>query len=229
MIKIKGGQTVTADRRWSLSCLLFGGLVVAAFAATTAWAENIHGKLRGVVTVSGGSLTLPLAPTASNVIITLHLGGASGPSVPITVTPSTKIEAEDVHEKEGVSGSITLKDGDPIRVRGKLQGSELVATTLELEEFPEIELFGVVGGLSGSLTLPLALGAPNVTITLQLGGTGGPSVQVVITPSTRVRGGTTLTLINGDFTQVKAVLQGSNIFAVKIGKEMESEVEHDGE
>jgi len=81
----------------------------------------------------------------------------------------------------------------------------------------------------GSLTLPLAAGAPNVTITLSLGGVGGPPLPIVVTPSTRVGGGMTLTLKDNDFIEVKALLQSGQIVAVKIGEENENEVENDGE
>jgi len=91
------------------------------------------------------------------------------------------------------------------------------------------ELRGVVDVPGGSLTLPLAAGAPNVTITLSLGGVGGPPLPIVVTPSTRVGGGMTLTLKDNDFIEVKALLQSGQIVAVKIGEENENEVENDGE
>lgn len=87
------------------------------------------------------------------------------------------------------------------------------------------KLLGTVDVPGGSLTLPLAPGSPDVTITLFLGGTGGPAVPIVVTPSTRVRGGTTLTLHDNDFIEAKALLLSGQIVAVKIGTQNEDEVE----
>jgi Domain of unknown function (DUF5666) len=183
--------------------------------------ENSSGRSMS----QGGSLTLPLAPGSPGVTITLFLGGTGGPAVPIMVTPNTKVEAED--DKEEVSESITLIDGDLIEVRGKLQNGQIVATKIELQEFPEIKVFGSVDVPGTSLTLPLAPGSPGVTITLFLGGTGGPAVPIIVTPSTRVRGGTTLTLHDNDFIAAKTLLRSGQIVAVKIGTQNEDEVEDD--
>ncbi len=217
----KGAGRTSRRTAW-ISALLVG-LVIVTFAVAPASAGKIHGELRGVVDVPGSSLTLPLAAGASNVTITLFLGGVGGPPLPITITASTKVEAEDAKDK--VSGSVTVGDGDLIVVHGKLQSGAIVATKIELEKFPEIEAFGIVKVPGSSLTLPLVAGASNVTITLAFGGVGGPPLPIIVTPSTRVGGGMTLTLKDNDFIEVKAVLQSGQIVAVKIGEENESEVE----
>jgi Domain of unknown function (DUF5666) len=87
------------------------------------------------------------------------------------------------------------------------------------------KLLGTVDVPGDSLNLPLAPGSPNVTITLFLGGTGGPAVPIVVTASTRVRGGTTLTLHDNDFIEAKARLRSGQIVAVKIRTQNEDEVE----
>lgn len=206
---------------------LLAGLVVAAFTVTPAWAGKIHGKLRGTVDVPGTSLTLPLAPGAPNVIITLFLGGPSGPQVPITITPNTKVDAEDSKEK-GSGNVVTFVDGDSVEVKTKAQpmgtGIEIVATKIELEN-PQIEAFGAVDVPGSVLTLPLAPGSSNVTILVALGGVGGPTIPVVVTPNTRVKGGDTLTLVDGDFIEFKAVLQGGEVVALKIREENPEDVE----
>ncbi len=153
----------------------------------------------------------------------LFLGGTGGPAVPITVTRNTKVEAED--DREEVSGNITLIDGELIEVRGKLQNGQILATKIELQEFPETKLFGSVDVPGTSLTLPLAPGSPDVTITLFLGGTGGPAVPIVVTPSTRVRGGRTLTLQDNNFIEAKTRLLSGQILVVKIGTQNEDDVE----
>lgn len=213
----RGTQAGTTSRRAVWISALLAWLVVAAFVATPAWAGKIHGKLRGVV---GGlptaGLTLPLPSGASNVMATLFLGGASGPPVPFTITPNTRVDARDSKEK-GPGGSVTLVNGDSIEIRGKFVAGEIVATRIELENL-HIELFGAVDVPGTSLSLPLVVGAPNVTITLFLGGVGGPPLPIVVTPNTRVKG-TTLTLADNDFIDVKAVIQNGQVVAVKIRKE----------
>jgi Domain of unknown function (DUF5666) len=220
---VKDDQKVRLGRNAAQLSVHVVLLSMLTFAATPAWAGKIHGKLLGTVDVPGDSLNLPLAPGSPNVTITLFLGGTGGPAVPITVTPNTKVEAED--DEEEVSESITLTDGDLIEMRGKLQNGQLVATKIELQEFPEIEVFGSVDVPGTSLALPLAPGSPDVTITLFLGGTGGPAVPIVVTASTRVRGGTTLTLHDNDFIEAKARLRSGQIVAVKIRTQNEDEVE----
>ena len=218
---VTGKAVGRTSRRIAWISALLAGLVTAAFAATPAWAGKIHGKLRGTVDVPGGSLALPVS---SNVTITLFLGGPSGPPLPITITPNTKVEAEDAKEK--VSGSGTLGNGDPIEVRGKLQGGQIVATKIKLLGFFQIEGFGTVDvpppGAGGSLTLPAS---SNVTITVFLGGADGPPLPVVITPNTKVRGTTPLILQDNNFIEFKAVVQSGQVVAVKIRLENVDEVE----
>lgn len=216
----RAGRT---SRRTAWISALMVGLATVTFAATPVWAEKIHGKLRGVVgDLPGASLTLPL--TTGEVTAKIFLGGPSGPSLQFTITPSTNVDAEDTKEK-GPGGTITLADGDWIEVKGKLQAGKIVATKIKLDN-PELEIFGAVGGLpGGSLALPLSPGS-DVHATLSVGGVGGPPLDILITPNTRVRGGMTLTLVDTDFIEVKAVLQhDGQLVAVKIGKENEDEVE----
>lgn len=224
MVTSKGAGRTSRRAAW-ISALLVG-LATVTFAATPVWAGKIHGKLRGVVDVPGASLTLPLPPGSPNVIVTLFLGGPSGSPVPITITPSTKVDAEDSKEK-GAGGSISLVDGDSIGVKAKAQQvgatMELVATKIELKN-PEIETFGAVDVPGASLALPLPPGSPAQTFTLFIGGIGGPPISIVVTPTTRVRADG-LTLNDNDFTEVKAVIQNGQIVALKIRKENQEEVE----
>lgn len=225
MVTSKRAGRTSRRTAWILALLV--GLATVTFAATPVWAGKIHGKLRGVV---GGlpttGLTLPLSPSSSNVIVTLFLGGPGGSPVSITITPDTKVDAEDTKET-GIGGSISLVNGDLIGVKVRTRPSggtfEIVATKIKLEN-PEIEAFGAVGGLSGSLVLPLLPGSPDQTFTLSIGGIGGPSIPIVVTPSTRVKA-EGLTLNNGDFIEVKAVVQNGQIIALKIRKENQEEVE----
>jgi hypothetical protein len=224
MVTNKGAGRTSRRAAW-VSALLVG-LATVTFAATPVWAGKIHGKLRGTVDIPGTSLTLPLAAGSPNVIATLFLGGAGGPPVLFTITPSTKGDAED--SKDKANGSVTIHDGDSVEVKAKAQQvgaiMEIVATKIELE-IPEIEAFGVVDVPGTSLALPLLPGSPNQTFTLFIGGIGGPPIPIVVTPNTRVRGGTILTLLDNDFIEVKAVLQGGQVVALKIGQENQDEVE----
>ena len=226
MMTSKGAGRASRRTAW-ISALLVG-VVTVTLAAMPVWAEKIHGKLRGVVDVPDASLTLPLA--TGEVTATLFLGGVGGPPVPFKITPSTNVDAEDTKEK-GSGGTITLVDGDSIEVKAKAQQvggvMEIVATKIQLE-IPQIEIFGAVDVPDASLTLPLSSG-PDVHVKLFLGGVGGTELDILITPNTRVRGGTTLTLIDTDFIEVKAVLQGGQLVAVKIGVERQEDVEDEDE
>jgi hypothetical protein len=227
MVTSKGAGRTSRRTAW-ISALMVG-LATVTLAATPVWAEKIHGKLRGVVgDLPVGGLTLPLA--TGEVTATLFLGGPSGPAVQFTITPSTNVDAEDAKEK-GSGGTITLVDGDSIEVKAKAQQvgvvMEIVATKIQLE-LPQIEIFGVVDVTDPSLTLPLSSG-PDVHVKLFLGGVGGTELDILITPNTRVRGGTTLTLVDTDFIEVKAVLQGGQLVAVKIGEERQEDVEDEDE
>lgn len=227
---VRGKAAGKASRRTAWILALLAGLATATFAAIPAWAGKIHGKLQGTVDVPDASLQLPLSPSSSNVIITLFLGGPSGPPVPITITANTHVDAEDSKEK-GPGNVVTFVDGDSVEVKVKTQptgtGFEIVATKIELKN-PQIEAFGAVD-VSGSLTLPLAPGGPDVPIVLALGGVGGPALPIIVTSHTRVRGGTTLTLVDNDFIETKAVVQGGQVIALKIGHENQGEVEDEDE
>lgn len=215
---VRGKAAGRISRRAAWIPALLAGLVTAALAVSPAWAGKIHGKLRGTVDVPGPSMTLPLPLGAPNVIITLFLGGPSGPPVPITITPNTKVDAEDSKEK-GLGNVVTFVDGDSVEVKVKAQpmgaGIEIVATKIELEN-PQIEGFGTVDVPGMSLALPLAAGSPDVPITVFLGGVGGPPIIVKITTTTKVKGGPTLTLVDGAFVEFKAVVQGDMIIVQKI-------------
>jgi Domain of unknown function (DUF5666) len=228
MVANKGAGRTSRRTAW-ISALLVG-LATVTFAATPVWAEKIHGKLRGTVDIPGASLTLPLSPGSLDVTAKIFLGGPSGPSLQFTITPSTNVDAEDTKEK-GPGGTITLADGDWIEVKGKLQAGKIVATKIKLDN-PELEIFGAVDfpgtSLMPSLMLPLSPGS-DVHATLSVGGVGGPPLDILITPNTRVRGGTTLTLVDNDFIEVKAVLQSGQLVAVKIGKENHDEVEDEND
>lgn len=215
---VRGKVAGKTSRRTAWIPALLAGLVTVAFAATPAWAGKIHGRLQGVVDgLPTAGLTLPLPSGAPNVMATLFLGGTSGPPVPFTITPDTKVNARDSQEK-GSTGSVTFVNGDSIEVSSKLVMGAIVATKIRLEN-PYIVVFGTVQAPpGGSLSLPLAVGAPNVTITLSLGGVGGPPLPIVVTPNTKVKTGTTLTLVNNDLIGVKAVIQSGQIVAVKIRK-----------
>jgi len=224
---VRGEATGKTSRRTAWILALLAGLAAATFTAMPAWAGKIHGKLQGTVAVPGASLQLRLSPSDPNVVITLSLGGPSGPPVPITITPNTHVDAEDSKEK-GAGNVVTFVDGDTVEVKVKTQptggGFEIVATKMELKN-PQIDVFGAADVPDSSLTLPLAPGDPDVTIILSLGGKGGPALPIIITPNTRVRGRTTLTLVDDDFVEVKAVVQGGQVVALKIGRENKDEVE----
>ena len=220
---VRGKVEGRTSRRTAWSSTLLAGLVAAAFTATPAWADKIHGKLRGTVDVPGTSLTLPLPPGSPNVIATLFLGGPSGPAVPFTITPDTKVDAEDAKEK--VSGNVvTIVDGDSIEVKGKFVMGKIVAAKIKVEN-PQIEAFGAVDVPGMSLTLPLPPGSADVPITVFLGGIGGPPITVKITTATRVKGGPTLTLLDNDFVEFTAELQADMIIVKKIRKENPEDVE----
>ena len=160
-------------------------------------------KVAGAV-VSGGPVTLPLAPGASAVTLIVSMGLGTI-QVPVSITPQTVIEAE-----EGVP--ITLVDGDRVEVEAVPGSGVLVASKLEVEDFPEVELRGVAQGLpSGGASLPVAPGG-TLDFALVL---IGVSVPVRVTGTTRVEVGLS-TLANGAVVKVEGSMRDGRVAATEI-------------
>ncbi len=165
-------------------------------------------KLEGFVeSVPGGALTLP---PATDVAITLSLG-IPAVSLQVHVTPGTAIEAQPV----------TLVKGDRVQVEAVVTAGTLVATKLELADFPELELKGTAGGLpTDGVTLPLAPGSTQ-DFTLDLG-IGGAPLAVRLTGDTKVEGekvdGAGFKLSNGDTIQIEAIVRDSRIVIADISR-----------
>ncbi len=83
----------------------------------------------------------------------------------------------------------------------------------------EIKIAGFVDvpptGPGGTLTLPLAPGAPPVTILVQLG-TPPQKISIQVTSSTAIESGLPVTLTDNDRVKIDAVIAGSVIQATKL-------------
>jgi hypothetical protein len=167
-------------------------------------ADDSDIKLKGFAEVPGSSLTLPLPDGAPPVIIDVTFG-VPAVTIPVEITPSTKIKSK--------SGTVLLADGDAVKIKAAVVGSVLSASRLELEDFPELELTGVVEELPpAGVDLPLA---PGTTLDLVVSlGTSGIDVPVVLTSSTKIKNAPTLQ--NGDLVRVEAVVRGGVIVVTKL-------------
>jgi hypothetical protein len=160
-------------------------------------------KVSGAV-VSGGPVTLPLAPGAPAVTLIVSLGLGTI-QVPVSITPLTLIEAE-----EGVP--ITLVDGDRVEVEAVPGAGVLVASKVEVEDFPEVELRGVAQGLPpGGGSLPVAPGG-TLDFALVL---IGVSVPVRVTGTTRVEAGLSI-LANGAVVKVEGSMRDGRVVATQL-------------
>jgi hypothetical protein len=164
-------------------------------------------KLAGLVKV-GGILTLPVA---TDTFISLAVGGALGLDLTIKLTPDTRVEIE---ELEGPS---ILHDDDFVEIEVVLQGADLIAREIEIEEFGELKITGTVTGLSSPLTLPIT-GDTSVTFLIVIGSLDTITLEIVITSATVIEGGLT-SLINGNQVEVEAVVRGGMLRATELERE----------
>jgi hypothetical protein len=164
-------------------------------------------KVRGFATVPGPSLTLPLPDGAAPVTIDMTFG-IPAVTIPIQVTSDTKIKTK------GKSPVIVVADGDALKIRASVVGTALRASRLELQDFPELELIGVVEGLpAAGVALPLAAGTTQDMV-VQLGASG-VDVLVQLTSKTKLDK-PSLTLHNGDVVRVEAVVRGGSVVVTKL-------------
>lgn len=174
-------------------------------------------KIQGFAGVPGSSLTLPLPDGAAPVTVDVTFGVPSV-TIPVQITSDTKIKGK------SKSGAVVVTDGDAVKIKASLAGSVLRASRLELEDFPELELTGLVEGLpAAGVTLPLAAGA-TLDFIVALGASG-VDVPVRVTSSTKLDEKPT-TLSNGDLVRVEAVVRGGRIVVTKL-KTGEDEDEDD--
>ena len=93
-------------------------------------------------------------------------------------------------------------------------GSVLRASRLELLDFPELELIGIVEDLpAADVALPLAAGTTQ-DMDVQLGASG-VDVPVRLTSKTKLDA-SSITLHNGDVIRVEAVVRGGVIVVTKL-------------
>jgi hypothetical protein len=195
---------------------LLPALAVIALLLLIPWpglasADESDFKLKGFADVPGSSLSLP---TASPVTINITFGIPSV-TVPVQITPSTKIKSE-------LPPPVTLADGDRVKVKARVVGNALVASRLEVEAFPEVEVIGTVSGLpDGPVMLPLA-GTDTVDFALKL--VSNVELPIHLTSSTKVEHGS-LTIQNGDTVEVEAAVRDNMLVATQIGAEREDEEE----
>jgi hypothetical protein len=200
---------------------LLPALAVIALLLLVPWpglasADEADIKLKGFADVPGRSLSLP---TASTVTINITFGIPSV-TVPVQITPSTQIKSE-------LGPPVTLAHGDSVKVKARVEGNALVASRLEVEAFPELEVIGTVSGLpDGGVTLPLAANTNPVDFMLQL--VSGVDLPIRLTSSTKVDHGSmmmTLTINNGDTLEVEAAVRDNRLVATQVGAEREDENE----
>jgi uncharacterized protein DUF5666 len=197
---------------------LFPALAVIALLLLIPWpglasADEADIKLKGFADVPGTSLSLPVAST-----VTINITfGIPSVTVPVQVTPSTKIKSE-------LGPPVTLADGDSVKVKARVVGNALVASRLEVEAFPELEVIGTVSGLpAGGVMLPLPAGT---TVDFVLTLVSGVDLPIRLTSSTKVDHGSmmmTLTINNGDTLEVEAAVRDNRLVATQVGAEREDE------
>jgi hypothetical protein len=196
----------------ALSALAF---LVLSSGAGPAMADESDIRLKGFAAVPGSSLALPLPGGAAPVTIDVTFGEPAV-TIPVQLTSDTKIKSK--------SGGVLLSDGDAVKLRAVVVGSVLRATRLELEDFPELELIGVVDGLpAAGVALPLA---PGTTLDFIVSlGTSGIDVPVQLTSSSKVNDSPTLH--DGDVVRVDAVVRGGLIVVTKLKAGQDDEEEDD--
>lgn len=200
---------------------LFPALAVIALLLLIPWpglasADEADIKLKGFAAdVPGSPLSLP---TVSTVTINITFGDPSV-TVPVQITPSTQIKSE-------LGPPVTLADGDSLKVKARVVGDALVASKLEVEAFPELEVIGTVSQLqAGPVTLPLP---PGTTADFMLQLVSGVDLPIRLTSSTKVEHGSmmmTLTINNGDTLEVEAAVRDNRVVATQVGAEREDENE----
>lgn len=191
-----------------------GGLLALLLAgAALPMAAQAHDKikLKGfMVDVPGGSMTLPVA---ANVNVSISLGSPAV-TIPFAITPATEIK-----EEEGVPPT-TLTTGDIVEVKLAIQAGLLVATELELEDFPEFEFDCRISDVpGGSLALPPASDT-TVQCTLEL---IGQTLPITLTPNMKREGIAVLT--EGQLTEVEGIVRNGALLVTEI--EFEGGIEHE--
>lgn len=183
-------------------------IILSCFAVNMeTFADSEDFKLSGTIDVPDSVLSLPIV---TDVSITLFMGGPGGAPVPVMLTPSTILKAEEADQPP------ELRDGDRVKVKGNVVGGSMVLTRLDLEDFEEVKLAGAVVELDGVLTLPVSSDTP---IQLAVGGALGPVLTIILTPDTRLEieeDGGLLLLHNSDFVEIEVVLQGGDLIAREI-------------
>jgi hypothetical protein len=180
--------------------------LVLLLGAVSAAADDSDIRLKGFAVVPGSSLSLPLADGAPPVVIDVTFG-VPAVTIPVQITSSTQIK------RKAGADSLLVADGDPVEIRAVVAGDLLRATRLELEDFPELQLKGVVGGLPpAGVGLPLAPGT-TVDIVLTLG-TSDVEVPLRLTSTTKVS--EPRTLRNGDLVRPEAVIRDGNLVVTKL-------------
>lgn len=164
-------------------------------------------KLKGFVEVPpagpGGTLTLPLSQGAASVTITV-LFGSPPLQLAIVVTPNTFAQPS----------SLTLVDGDSVKVTGRLAGGAIIATEVEREDYPETRLRGIAQSLPGSGPLPLPPGLV-VDFVVSLGVPGG-EIPVRLTSAARLEHGP-FVLSNGTAIEIEGLVQDGRVRITEIG------------
>lgn len=163
-------------------------------------------KLAGPVVEMGGVLALPVSSDTS---IKLAVGGSLGPVLTIILTPDTRLEIEE----EG--GLLALHEDDFVEIEVVLQGGDLIARELEIEEFGESKIRGTVTGLSSPLSLPVTT---DTSVTVFIGSIDTITLNILITPETVLKDGLT-SLINGDRVEVEAIAGGVMLRATELENE----------
>jgi Domain of unknown function (DUF5666) len=171
-------------------------------------ADEADIRLKGFADVPGTSLSLPVAST-----VTINITfGIPSVTIPVQITASTQIKSE--------LAPVTLADGDRVKVKARVVGDALVASKLEVEAFPEVEVIGTVvpGGTlpAGGVMLPLPAGT-TVDFMLQL--VSGVNLPIRLTSSTKVEG--SMTIMIGDTVEVEAAVSDNRLVATRVGAERE--------
>lgn len=196
--------------------VLWVGALVLPYGASAA---DRDGKIKGLAAgVPGGSITVPLPAGAAPVEFQVTFGSPSI-AFPVILTSATDVDVEE--------GPSILSNGDAVKVEGSINAAgKLLLDELELKDFLELEVDAFVDvpplgpGSGGTLTLPLAPGAPSVTVLFSLVVSSGATFPMVITPATQVEGtASTLVLNDGGRVEFEAIFRDGEIRVMKIEKE----------
>lgn len=181
-------------------------LVLLLGAAPGMASDDSDIRVRGFADVPAGGLLLPLPADDPPVTINVTFGIPSL-TIPVQITPSTKIKSE-------FGTPVRLVVGDAVKVKMVLAGNVLRASRLEVEAFPELELTGLAKGLPATgVALPLD---PGTTLDFIVSlGSSGVDIPVRVTASTKVHHAP-LTIRNGDVLRVEAVVRSGFVVATGI-------------